>query len=73
MTQEKTFESVYKERLELLVYGYSYKNSGKFSIPIVLLKCIERWYAGQNEPKLHLNIIDDKHPIHIGDFCFTVF
>ena len=54
----KKFESLYKERLELLVSGFSFENSGKICIPIVLLKCIERWYNGEkNEPKLKMNII----------------
>ena len=65
------FESLYKQRLELLVSGYSFENSGEISIPIVLLKLIERWYNENNyeEPKLHMNIIDDcGNPLHIE--CF---
>ena len=65
MADQKEFESVYKERLELLVCGYSYENSGKISIPIVLLKCIEKWYNGPNEPKLKINVIDVHIPAHI--------
>ena len=67
MTDEKNFksqdkdtlESVYKDRLELLVYGYVYENSKNISIPMpnVLLKLIELWYNGQNEPKLKMNVI----------------
>ena len=56
---------VYKERLELLVSGYSFENSGEISIPIVLLKYIERWYGGENEPKLKINLIDHQNPLHI--------
>ena len=45
MTEKEKFESVYKDRLELLVSGYSYEKLGKISIPTVLLKYIERWYS----------------------------
>ena len=65
MAEEQEFESVYRERLELLVSRYSFENSGEISIPIVLLKYIERWYGGENEPKLKINLTDHQNPLHI--------
>ena len=72
------FQSVYKNRLEKLVAGYSKQQQEEeeeeeeegeetiLCIPIAILKLIERWYSGTIQPKLKMKSItySEYSPMH---------
>ena len=58
--------SIYKNKLNLLVSGYSFENTGK-EIPVSLINLISTKHTPE-EPKLTLDVVDTSNPVHLQ--CF---